>query len=709
MNAIKDVRVLPMDGHEEFARAAWSPRRPHNRRSITPLMAAIVRARQRLLGEQRPEGDWVGTWEGSSAAESETILMLARFGLSGSELARHVTRSLAAKQLADGGWARYPGEAANLNDSVKACLALKVMGYPPGDESMTRARAAILAKGGAGRVDGPTRLLLAVFGQLPFDKCPRLSIERVLLSRWFSVGRAEWNARSVPAAAALALASAVRPVVNLEPEKGLREFFLTEPEQWPPGDSGRSRRFLFLWDRAGQSVQRLLDTRLVRRWLPLRRWAIVRIERWLVEHITLAEDPEPDLSALLWTTLALDCLGYAQDTPEVQRCFQKLEALVVRRKTASAVAPRRTPIRDTAQAVRALMESGTGSCQAGLCRGRAWLVDSFAGSSTSQSAAADQPRASAARPDGERRPGVVSTALALAALRPPGPQTVPEDDALPPEIHVLADDERIDDDDPTFEIEALGRVAAAGKRAGVWLAEQQNRDGGWGDVPRRCAPPWDGRASAAGRSWPAITGLVLEGLGARSYNRDDRFVEGGVCYLQKAQQADGSWTGRTPGHSIRATSLCVTGLRAVGVPPGDRLVEKAVYWLLARQQASGAWGESLQTDADPCNSLSGPTTASYTAWSVSALTAAGLEKHPAVVRGVRHLLDTQEPDGRWADAAFVPSLFPEMSHGRNSLDATCFALGALARWAAAIGSLLHEVDAACQCLIDPAERDFDGR
>ena len=50
---------------------------------------------------------------------------------------------------------------------------------------MERARAAILAHGGAGRCNVFTRILLALFGEVPWNAVPVMPVEIMLLPGWF--------------------------------------------------------------------------------------------------------------------------------------------------------------------------------------------------------------------------------------------------------------------------------------------------------------------------------------------------------------------------------------------------------------------------------------------------------------------------------------------------------------------------------------------
>jgi energy-coupling factor transport system substrate-specific component len=164
---------------------------------------------------------------------------------------------------------------------------------------------------------------------------------------------------------------------------------------------------------------------------------------------------------------------------------------------------------------------------------------------------------------------------------------------------------------------ARAEAAAGNPTLGaVWLARQQNPDGGWG------ASPGDDSAED-------MTGWAMLGLEAAATNPLDvnRGGKTGVDFLRGEVS---SLT--TPGDLART----VLALEGAGVDPrefgGANLVQK----LLARQRADGSyqgWPGS-------------------TAYAVVALRAAGAS---GVSRSLEWLREAQNPDGGWGDTANSPS------------------------------------------------------
>ena len=115
-------------------------------------------------------------WGFARAADAPTV---------DSALDKSVDRALVflqSTQLADGGWAIYPGGPAEISASVKAYFALKIVGMKAEEPVLERARAAILAMGGAQACNSFTRFYLALLGQISYDDCPCVPPELVLTS-----------------------------------------------------------------------------------------------------------------------------------------------------------------------------------------------------------------------------------------------------------------------------------------------------------------------------------------------------------------------------------------------------------------------------------------------------------------------------------------------------------------------------------------------
>ncbi len=242
------------------------------------------------------------------------------------------------------------------------------------------------------------------------------------------------------------------------------------------------------------------------------------------------------------------------------------------------------------------------------------------------------------------------------------------------------------------QIAELEDTLAAIDRGLRWLLAMQNRDGGWGAFDRDndreflCYVPFADHNAIIDPSTPDLAGRVLEALGQLGRRVGDPAVDRAVAYIRRAQNADGSWFGRWGVNYIYGTWQAITGLVAVGVPADDPAVAAGANWLLVHQQASGAWGESPESYEFPHLRGQGPPTASQTAWALLGLMAAGLEQHPAVVRGVRYLAFAQREDGTWDEPECTGTGFPRVFYLRYHYYPIYFPLMALSQWAVKVGS-----------------------
>jgi squalene-hopene/tetraprenyl-beta-curcumene cyclase len=691
---------------------------------------AIARTRDWLLGQQHPEGYWVAELEGDTILESETILLLAFLGREDSELARRAVQYLLEKQLPEGGWAMYPGGGVEISGSVKAYFALKLSGHDVDSEPMRRARNAILAHGGADAANSYTRFFLAMLGQIPYEQCPAVPPEVVLLPKWFPVNLYAVSTWSRTIIVPLSIISALQPVRRLERCRGIRELFLRDPKDWPPlrcpGEEDRTVAFcanetesphskasraqgrksrIFSWDRFFRIVDKLLKICQRLRLLPWRRRAIRVATRWMLQRFERSDGLGAIFPPIVFSLVALRALGYDDASPEVAGCLRQLEDLALQDANSGSIRlqPCKSPVWDTAIAVRALAAGGLRADDAAMQRAFAWLVDQQISrpGDWSETVAAE-PGAWCFEFHNDFYPDSDDTAMVLMALaeqfgdgrdcreRPPwrsetrscgvhGDSRNATEGACysrPSDAHGDAQ-----------QIALMARSAEAIDRGLAWMLAMQNDDGGWGAFDRNnnrqflCYVPFADHNAMIDPSTPDLTGRVLEALGRLGRRIGDRAVDRAVAYLRRTQESDGSWFGRWGVNYIYGTWQALVGLASVGLGGDDPAVVAGARWLLATQQRSGGWGETAESYADPRLRGQGPATASQTAWGVMGLLAAGLEDHPAVTRGVQFLVDRQAGDGTWEEKEFTGTGFPRVFYLRYHYYPIYFPLLALGRWA----------------------------
>ena len=657
-----------------------------------PLKRAVLRTQHWLLAEQHADGYWVGELEGDTILESEYILLLAFLGRHETEIACKAARYLVEKQLPGGGWGMYPGAELEISGSVKAYFALKLTGHDPSAEYMQRARAAILAHGGADAVNSFTRFYLALLGQIPYGECPAVPPEMMLLPKWFPMNLYAVSSWSRTIIVPLTIISALQPMRQVEPHLGIRELFLREPQDWPPlrcpglpGGTG-----LLSWDRFFRNADHFMRMCQRRGWLPFRKKSIELAKRWMIERFERSEGLGAIFPPMVWSIVALRALGYADDSPELRYCYKQLEGLHLEEKRTLRLQPCKSPVWDTSIALRALGDSGLTPDHQAVEQAVDWLLKKQI------SARGDWCETVKAEPGGwcfefanDYYPDSDDTAMVVMALAEQF--SPPELDSPMPELKLMA--ERRVSAAGADRTALLKRTTTSIERAERWLLAMQNRDGGWGAFDRDndreflCYVPFADHNAMIDPSTPDLTARVLEALGKLGRRVGDPVVDRGLAYLRQTQEADGSWYGRWGVNYVYGTWQVLMGLRDVGLSVKDPMVVAGANWLIAHQQPSGAWGESADSYADPHLRGQGPATASQTSWAVLGLIAAGRHEEPAVERGVRWLLERQREDGTWEENEFTGTGFPRVFYLKYHLYAMYFPLMALSRFAALLGAL----------------------
>ncbi|MEQ8787518.1 MAG: prenyltransferase/squalene oxidase repeat-containing protein [Pirellulaceae bacterium] len=658
------------------------------------LDAAIDRTCQWLVESQHADGHWCGELEGDTILESEYILLLAWMGRENSDIAHRAARYILQQQRPDGGWAMYPGGDVEISGSVKAYFALKLNGHDAASEPMQRARRAILAHGGADAVNSFTRFYLALLGQISYDHCPAVPPEAVLLPDWFPVNIYQISSWSRTILVPLAIMWASKPVRRLPPELGIEELFIKPPEEWPPlrCPGLKSSGGLFTWERFFRTLDRTLKTCESLRLRPLRRRALAVAKAWMLDRFEQSDGLGAIFPPIIWCVVALKCLGYDDDSPEVRSCLDELEALHLageneQGETTLRLQPCKSPVWDTAISLRALASAGRRQGDKAIDRACRWLLEKEVRRPGDWSLKVKaEPAGWYFEYNNEFYPDVDDTIMVMMALDEcgcTGSLGVSQSKADSPEEarRQAAAISAKHDAPPTAEA-----YHAACRRGLQWILAMQNSDGGWGafdkdnDAEFLCYVPFADHNAMIDPSWPDITARALEALAPHDIRQGHPAVERSLAYLRQHQEEDGAWFGRWGVNYIYGTWQVLVGLRAAGVAVDDEAMVRGADWLVRCQQPCGGWGESADSYADPTLRGQGVPTASQTAWALLGLMAAGRHHDVAVERGARYLIDTQQDDGGWQETEFTGTGFPRVFYLRYHMYPIYFPLLALATW-----------------------------
>ncbi len=108
--------------------------------------------------------------------------------------------------------------------------------------------------------------------------------------------------------------------------------------------------------------------------MPLRKRSIQKAHRWMLERFADSDGLGAIFPPIVWSVVALKCLGYSEDSPEVQSQLRELEKLTIREGELAWLEPCRSPVWDTAISVIALREAGVPADSPQIRQSIAWLL-----------------------------------------------------------------------------------------------------------------------------------------------------------------------------------------------------------------------------------------------------------------------------------------------------------------------------------------------
>jgi squalene-hopene/tetraprenyl-beta-curcumene cyclase len=658
------------------------------------VIAGVIDATASWLVErQAADGHWRGPLEGDTILESEYILILAWAGRLDRPEVRGAVQRILQEQLPAGGWAIHPGGPVDVSASVKAYLALKIMGHDQESEPLSRARHAIEQAGGPWAVNSFTRFYLALLGQISYAECPAVPPEIVLLPNWFPVNLLRVSAWSRTMIVPLSLIWDCKPIRAIDSDRGIGELFASPAGRIKPAPVGGNGG----WARFFRGVDRLVKACDHLGMRPLRSRAVAACRRWMLERFDGSDGLGAIFPPIVWSIVALRAMGCDDESAEVQECWRQLDRLVEREPDGTTrLEPCRSPVWDTAISLRALADAVAAGRRLHAVDSRHAVAGTLIKDADSLTHAVDWLL------DREiRGAGDWTHAAAAAAVAPSGwcfqyaNRFYPDVDDTAMVLIALATwrDSAASSAASGASSRRLARVQSAIDRAVPWLESMQSSDGGWGafdcdnNLELLCKVPFADHNAMIDPSSPDLAGRVLEAFGKLGLREGRPSVNQAISYLRTSQESDGSWFGRWGVNYIYGTWQAIEGLRAVGLATSDGAVSAGADWLARHQQPCGGWGETPESYVDPTLAGCGPPTASQTAWAVAGLLAAGRHDTREVRRGVHWLATRQSADGSWEEREFTGTGFPKVFYLRYHYYRIYFPLMALARFSQAAAAV----------------------
>ena len=622
------------------------------------LDAAIGKAARALMDLQRDDGHWVFELEADATIPAEFVLLKHYLGEpEDRELERKIGVYLRRIQGGHGGWPLYHGGPFDISASVKAYFGLKMIGDDTGAPHMVRAREAILAAGGAGASNVFTRFQLALYGAGPWKTIPTMPVELILAPPWFPIhlNRMSYWARTV--IVPLLVLQVKKPVARNP--RGIRVDELYQSTLKAKPKSAVANRSAF-WTGFFNSLDVVLKA-IEPLWPKgLRQRAIDRCVGFVTERLNGEDGLGAIYPAMANSVMMFDVLGYAEDHPHRVLARRSVERLLVIKQDEAYCQPCVSPVWDTGLAAHVLMEAGGEEAERRVRASLEWLKPLQVLDVKGDWAEARpdvRPGGWAFQYNNAHYPDVDDTAVVAMAM-----------DRAQKRLGASGYDEAID-------------------RGAEWIFGLQSRNGGWGafdadnDHYYLNNIPFADHGALLDPPTVDVSARCIGLLAQMGVSADDPRMKAAIDYIEKDQEADGSWFGRWGVNYVYGTWSALCALNAAGVDLKGPCVRRAVDWLLKIQNSDGGWGESCDSYAldyqgyEPAESR-----ASQTAWALLGLMAAGEADHPAAARGIAWLQRTQDASGFWPEDHYTGGGFPRVFYLRYHGYSKFFPLWALARY-----------------------------
>jgi squalene-hopene/tetraprenyl-beta-curcumene cyclase len=624
------------------------------------LDKSVASATKALLDSQLPDGEWCFELEADCTIPSEYVLL--RHYLAepvDAELERKIAVYLRRTQGTHGGWALFQDGVLDISATVKAYFALKMIGDDIDAPHMKRAREALLARGGAGRANVFTKIMLALFGFIPWRAIPVMPIEIMLLPKWFPFHLDKVSYWSRTVIVPLLVLMSKKPRARNPRGVRIDELFLEPPSTLGPAPKAPQQKASWFW--FFHIVDNVL--RATEPYFPKgpRQRAVDAAVAWVGERLNGENGLGAIFPAMANSVMMYDVLGYPPDHPQRAIARKSVEKLLVVKPDEAYCQPCVSPIWDTGLAAHALLETGDAEAQARVAMGLKWL---------------EPQQILDVKGDWiVRRPNVRPGGWAFQYANPHYPDV---DDTA---VVAMAMDR-------AQGLDAKVDHRAAIARAEEWIVGLQSENGAWGafDADNEFYYlnniPFADHGALLDPPTEDVTARCVSMLAQFGQTLDkSEAVTAAVDYLRRTQHAEGSWYGRWGMNYIYGTWSVLCALNMAGVDHADPAMRRAAQWLIKIQNEDGGWGEDGSSyKLDYTGHEPAPSTASQTAWALLGLMATGDVNEPAVARGVEYLRKTQGGDGFWEEPRYTATGFPRVFYLRYHGYRKYFPLWAMARY-----------------------------
>jgi squalene-hopene/tetraprenyl-beta-curcumene cyclase len=612
---------------------------------------AIQAAKNKLIEQQHEDGHWVYELEADCTIPAEYILMNHFVDEVDDETEQKIARYLRDQQNEDGGWSLYTGGDFDISCAVKSYYALKIVGDAPDEEHMVRARNMILNHGGAARANVFTRILMALFEQVPWRATPFIPAEVIILPKWFPfhIDKVSYWSRTVMVP--LFVLCTLKPKAANPRGVDIRELFIIPPEEeqhYFKVTTALMRAFLIL-DHVGRMVEKIVPKFV-------RKYSIRKCEKWFLERMNEEYGIGGIFPAMVNVFESLVVLGYDKDDPLRKQAREAIEALLVKRGNSMYCQPCASPVWDTCLTAQSLIESeNEENVTKEIEQSLDWLKD----------------RQLSDEPGDWRipRPNLEGGGWAFQYSNYYYP----------------------DLDDTSMVAWAMhrtgkGKYSEPIQRAANWVAGMQSNGGGFGSFEVNNtqyylnAIPFADHGALLDPPTADVTGRCIALLSLADKDKYSNVINDAINYLKSEQEEDGSWFGRWGTNYIYGTWSVLTALELANEDPQQDYIRNAVKYLQDMQNDDGGWGESNDSYYPPKHRKPFASTAYQTAWALLSLLAVGEAETETVQKGIHYLINNQSSDGHWYNDSYTAPGFPRVFYLKYHGYTKYFPLWALARY-----------------------------
>jgi squalene-hopene/tetraprenyl-beta-curcumene cyclase len=629
-----------------------------DRVKVKQVVDAITASQQHLLSIQNPDGYWWAELESNVTITSEAVLLHKIWGTDKTRPLNKVENYLRSQQREHGGWELFYGDGGDLNTTVEAYMALRLLGVIATDPALLKAKSLILAKGGISKTRIFTKLHLALIGCYNWRGLPSLPSWVMLLPDNFPFNIYELSSWARSSTVPLLIVFDRKPIFKIDQPINLDELYAEGVENvvWQLPKNGDWSDIFNILDHGFKLAESI-------NFVPFRKEGIKAAEKWILERQEVTGDWGGIIPAMLNSLLALKCLDYDANDPIIERGLKAVDNFAIETENNYCVQPCVSPVWDTAWAIRALIDSGFAPNDPIIVKAGEWLIEKQILDYGDWNIKNKQgkPGAWAFEFDNSFYPDVDDSAVVVMALYQ---AKLPNEDLKKQAIN-----------------RALNWIATMQCKPGGWAAFDLDNDQEWLN-----SVPYGDLKAMIDPNTADVTARVLEMLGACNLSIQADNLEKSLDYLLKEQEIQGCWFGRWGVNYIYGTSGVLSALALISPLKYAENINQGAAWLVKVQNSDGGWGETCFSYNDPNLKGKGNSTASQTAWALIGLIAAGEATGKldidSIEKGINYLLETQKSDGTWDEEYFTGTGFPCHFYLKYHLYQQYFPLMALGRYQA---------------------------